>query len=566
MYVFGLVAYSGSALVGGLLAVALLVKYDRRQPAFSFGLFLLVIGFWAATYVGYLASSTEAWLLGFIQLSYLSVVTAPLVWLVFALRYTDREAWLSRRRLVLLSVVPAGVLALVWTAQHHPYFYAELAVRTVDGVQLLETPPAIGHRINIVYSYGLLLIGTGLIVSETVTNNQLYRRQSLVLLACLSAPWFANGLFHLGFRPIPTADLTPVVFVITGIPLAVIVQRAELAGFVPVAHERVFHTLDDPVFVVTTSNRVLDANRAAHELVATSDPVEEADLTEFLPETLLEGDDLHSDLDTAIECVLEVDGAPRQYLVRLRGTGSTGGTDPRGRILSLTDITVQKRQQESLEAKNEQLERLAGVVSHDLSTPLATAEGLVHLIRADLDSSQSEVNQSLADLDTVHGRLREFAEGLPALARESTDVKTPTDCNLETMAQDAWNVVETGDLQLAVETTCTLQADASRFQQAFENLFQNAVDHAVDGSAGATTVRIGQLQAGSGFYLEDDGPGIPAARREDMLAFGVSTGSGSGYGLAIVRTIVEAHGWSLSLTDGSDGGVRFEIETQPRAS
>ena len=75
------------------------------------------------------------------------------------------------RWLVLLSVVPAGVLALVWTAGHHSYFYAEPIVRTVDGVSLLETPPAIGHRINVVYSYGLLLIGTGLIVGETVTNN-----------------------------------------------------------------------------------------------------------------------------------------------------------------------------------------------------------------------------------------------------------------------------------------------------------------------------------------------------------------------------------------------------------
>ncbi|EMA59864.1 pas domain s-box [Halorubrum lipolyticum DSM 21995] len=564
MYVAGLVAYSGSALVGGLLAVALLVRYDRRKPAFAFGLFLLVIGFWAAAYVGYLASSTEVWLLGFIQLSYLSVVTAPIVWFAFALRYTDRGAWLSRRRLVLLSVVPAGVLALVWTAGSHSYFYTETVVRTVDGVSLLETPPAIGHRINVVYSYGLLLVGTGLIVGETVTNNRLYRRQSLVLLACLSAPWLANGLFHLGVQPIPTADLTPVVFVITGIPLAVIVQRAELAGFVPVAHERVFHTLDDPVFVVTTSNRVLDANRAARELVDATGPVVEADITEFLPEALLEDGALHSGLDTAMECAIEVDGTPRQYLGRLRGTGSRGETDPRGRILSLTDITVQKRQQESLEAKNEQLERLAGVVSHDLSTPLATAEGLVYLMKTDLDPSQSEIRRSLADLDTVHGRLREFAEGLPALARESTDVEAPTDCDLETTARAAWNVVETGDLRLVVESTRTFQADANRLQQAFENLFQNAVDHGVDGADGATTVRVGLLRAGSGFYLEDDGPGIPAARREDMLAFGVSTGSGSGYGLAIVRTIVEAHGWSLSLTDGSDGGVRFDVETRPR--
>jgi len=189
----------------------------------------------------------------------------------------------------------------------------------------------------------------------------------------------------------------------------------------------------------------------------------------------------------------------------------------------------------------------------------------LHLVRADLNSPSSEVDQSLADLESVHRRLRAFAEGLPALARESTDVETPTDCDLETVARAAWEVVNTGDLRLSVESTETLQADASRLQQAFENLFGNVVEHAVDGQIGATTVKIGQLPTNSGFYIEDDGPGIPAGRREDLLDFGVSTGSGSGYGLAIVRTIIEAHGWSLSVIDGTEGGARFEIETMPHA-
>jgi len=94
---------------------------------------------------------------------------------------------------------------------------------------------------------------------------------------------------------------------------------------------------------------------------------------------------------------------------------------------------------------------------------------------------------------------------------------------------------------------------------------------------GVTTVRVGTLEADDapraterpdttsplpdrvGFYVEDDGPGIPFERREYVLRFGVSTGSGSGYGLAIVRTIVEAHGWSLAVVDSSQGGARFEV-------
>jgi len=122
-------------------------------------------------------------------------------------------------------------------------------------------------------------------------------------------------------------------------------------------------------------------------------------------------------------------------------------------------------------------------------------------------------------------------------------------------------VVNTSDLRLAVESTETLQADASRLQQAFENLFVNAAEHARREHPRATTVRIGRLPTVSRFYFEDDGPSIRADRRDNLLAFEVSTGSGSGFGLAIVRTIVEAHGWSLSVTDSAEGGARFEIET-----
>ena len=575
MYVAGMIAYAGSALIGSLLAIALLVKYDRRQPSFTFGLFLLVIGFWAATYVGYLVASTEQWLLFFIQLSYLSVVSAPIVWVVFAIQYTDREAWLSLQRIVLLSIVPAGVLALVWTAPFHSLFYADTLVTTINGVVLLDTPPAVGHRINIIYAYGLLLIGSALIVAEIFTKNQLYRRQSLVLLACLSAPWVANAVFHLGMQPIPTADLTPVVFVLTGIPLAILVQRSELTGFVPIAHERVFHTLEDPVFVISSSNRILDANRAAHTLFDADFPtgsLEGSDITDVLPETLLSAGDLHPKLETAMECVITINGTSRQYIARVRRVYPNHKTQ-HGNIVSLTDITLQKRQQESVNAKNEQLERLASVISHDLSTPLATGESLLHLIKSDLDSPQAEVKQSIDDLETVHRRLRVFAEGLPTLARESTDVETPTNCDLECIARNAWEVVDTDDLTLSIDSTAQLWADASRLQQAFENLFTNVAEHGTTNNRtesdnnnrqpSATTVRIGQLSTGSGFYIEDNGPGIPVDRREDMLEFGVSTGSGSGYGLAIVRTIIEAHGWSLSITEGTTGGARFEIEIHP---
>jgi signal transduction histidine kinase len=76
--------------------------------------------------------------------------------------------------------------------------------------------------------------------------------------------------------------------------------------------------------------------------------------------------------------------------------------------------------------------------------------------------------------------------------------------------------------------------------------------------AGAVAVRVGTTDGG--FYVEDDGPGIPEADREGIFEAGYSTADGSsGFGLTIVREIAEAHGWSVAVTDGASGGARFEF-------
>ena len=61
-------------------------------------------------------------------------------------------------------------------------------------------------------------------------------------------------------------------------------------------------------------------------------------------------------------------------------------------------------------------------------------------------------------------------------------------------------------------------------------------------------------------YEKDDGPGIPAERHEEVFDPGhSSTSGGTGFGLTIVKRVTEAHGWTVSVTDGSEGGARFEL-------
>ena len=78
----------------------------------------------------------------------------------------------------------------------------------------------------------------------------------------------------------------------------------------------------------------------------------------------------------------------------------------------------------------------------------------------------------------------------------------------------------------------------------------------------ALTVRVGALSDAEGFYVADDGEGIPAGERERVFEAGYSTTEeGTGLGLGIVDRIARAHGWEADVASSASGGARFEFRT-----
>ena len=76
-----------------------------------------------------------------------------------------------------------------------------------------------------------------------------------------------------------------------------------------------------------------------------------------------------------------------------------------------------------------------------------------------------------------------------------------------------------------------------------------------DTTTAGLTVTLGRHA--DGFYVEDDGSGVPPEERDEVFDYEFSTDEdGTGLGLAIVEAIARAHGWSVGMTEGSDGGAR----------
>ncbi|WP_241692730.1 ATP-binding response regulator [Haloarcula salina] len=220
--------------------------------------------------------------------------------------------------------------------------------------------------------------------------------------------------------------------------------------------------------------------------------------------------------------------------------------------LTAMDITDRKRQERELQRQRDRLDEFASVVSHDLRNPLTVAEGHLDLAMEDCDS------QRLADVARAHDRMRSLVDDLLALARDGRLVDDPDPVPLSVVVDACWDSVETGAAALVVDTDRTVRADEVRLKQLFENLIRNAVEHAGDD----VTVTVGDVDEPDrwGFYVEDDGPGIPAEDREAVVDAGYTTvESGTGFGLAIVKQVADAHGWALTITECEEGGARFEV-------
>ncbi len=316
--------------------------------------------------------------------------------------------------------------------------------------------------------------------------------------------------------------------------------------------------------------------------------------------------------------------ADRLFLMLVGGTvGVAAGT------VAGTAEVRQRQAARAARRERERLESFASVVSHDLRNPLEVARGYLQ------NAFETGDPDHLIRVKEALERMDELIEDSLSLARKGTVVEDSQPVDLASVANDAWDVVDTGDAALSCPDPGVVEADEPRLRELLENLFRNAVEHgstspdsqtrhdavehgstsppsraredaagtssgepsvadapedavghgrpaddevAADAAATGATAGPGQtatttadggpsltITVGAtddGFYVADDGVGIPPDERDAVFDRGHTTDpDGSGLGLAIVETIAEAHDWTVSVGESDAGGARFEFET-----
>lgn len=212
-------------------------------------------------------------------------------------------------------------------------------------------------------------------------------------------------------------------------------------------------------------------------------------------------------------------------------------------------------------------------VSHELRTPLTQIRMFAETLLLDRVRSDEERQRSLEIIDQEARRLSHLVDNVLLFSRGERGT-----LQLYIREHDASAVIRETieqfmplassrrvDVTTELPDTLTVRVDADAWKQVLINLLENAVKYGPVGQ----TVRVSAAAGDDVFRMEvdDEGPGVPQARREEVWQKFVrlerdrgTHKAGTGIGLAVVREIVSQHGGRCWVEDAPNRGARFVVE------
>jgi len=555
------------------LAVYTFQRYfdaNRQNLLVAFAAHMVaIVLFQTATFTEMVVESPD------VMLRVINLSTAVFIWLAlytllwFVLIYSDNEQWVNRWTVGMAGV---HILTLVSIVTVWPEFLYDVdgvisqGSITVFGLTTIEhtvLDRQLTWRFQVLAALGI----AAHLTAGGILGRYLYDKRAVVstghvltLIVAFVTPSFVVGLTTIQLLPLG-AGFTDLGLGITAIAFGTAVFRYRLLDIGSIGRDLTIRSLTDPVVIVDIENRVVDSNPAARLLVG-HETANGMDLDQFFEEYPSVFERLQEDV-SGEEVTLVFDTT--EQLFQFQVTPITDSYDEVvGKLVVLHNITELKERERTLEQQNERLEKFTSVVSHDLRNPLSIAQGYAELAETTGDPSH------FATLHDAHKRMQTMIEELLILAQTGDTIEETELISVADHVRNTWKTTDTKDAQLdlKIPDTYELSTNPELLQHIFENLFRNAAEHgskqqaeSVDTAATVmiTTGVINREGSMGGFYVEDDGTGIPPGIRDRIFDHGFSGGDGTGFGLSIVADFVAAHGWQIEASESETGGARFEI-------
>lgn len=494
--------------------------------------------------------------------SYLGVVTIPVAWLIFTIRFTKSDRYLGHKKSLLLFLIPAITILMLWTNDLHHLMISDFGFVKVDQMTILDTTYGSWFWIHAVYSYSLFLLGTLLLVKRLFGLSQILRNQSVLILIAISVPLVMNILYTFRLCPTYPIDVTILSFIFTGLLCFFGMFRYRLFELIPAARNAVIEDMSGILIVLDNKNHIIDMNSAAINIINVKDRDFIGKLVfDFLGELSSFFIKYEHVLKAEEKICLMLHGSKKHYDLKITPLYDNKNKLI-GKFLILHDITILEEAIENLKESRKAAEdaskaksRFLATMSHEIRTPLNGIIGMTELlapsIHTEEDGEYLQTVQSCSSslLDLVNDIL-DFSK-IEAGKMELEKADIDLDGLVETTVKSFSHKAREKDLALSCSADDTipkkLVGDGVRVRQILMNLIGNAVKFTEKGriEVQARLIKHESRQAFVEFSVSDTGIGIPedkiAGLFESFQQMDSSTTrkfGGTGLGLAIVKSLV----------------------------
>ncbi len=350
--------YSIAFLCAMLISTtAAFFAWQRRSAPGGVLLFLMLVAVaqWAVSDV-LEASAVEVSVKFFWSaFSYLGAHTTPPLFLLFVFRFTYKDKWITRRNVALLFVIPVITILLAATNEWHHWTWVSV------------TPSSIGNNmymyhhgrwfvVSTAYLVLLLVSGSLLLLEFAWHRKEIYRVQSLGMVAAVGTALLGFTIYLLPVNPFPGMDLTLVGLTLTGVIFLILRLRYQLLDVIPVAHEALVEVMADGLIVLDEFNRIVDINPAARTLLGLEKhSVIGQPAADVLSQWVELGKHLQDPGTLAFEFAFDT---PQQHYVDARVSDLINRNGVlTGRLILLHDISRRKGIEQALQRANRELQK-----------------------------------------------------------------------------------------------------------------------------------------------------------------------------------------------------------------
>jgi signal transduction histidine kinase len=572
-----------------ILNMAYLSWKRRELPiAISYGLGMLAGAFYTFGYAFEILSTSLDSIRFWLRVEYIGIPFGSILWISMVLQNTGRQAFVRKRVVLLLLVIPITTLVAHYTNEAHHLFYKSMTMDRSGSFPVVSLVKGPLYWVHVTYSYTLFIMGMGFIIQMYRKATPQMKKQTALMMIGSCGPYGGTLLYLSGVNmPI---DFTPFGFVFSGVFYMWGIYQFNMLRLAPFALQKVFELMQDAVIVLDLDNCIAGFNQSASQAIKSlnhknmvGQPA--AHIFSLYPKLLerLMKQELFSDHQAQITGQADA----KFYNVHL-SLICDNNQKPIGKMLLLSDVTETVHYEERLLDNARQMaelntfkDKMFNVVAHDIRDPLAVLINLMELLEEEMqtcaeshDEIVHEMGQQIQNTFTLVESLLDWFQ-----SQRGGMVFNPVIRDLAHTVQTNVRLMQVRSVGKNIKIISEISdnlfvfADKEMLDLIIRNLLSNAIKFTEYG--GYIRLKADHADDKIIVSVSDTGSGIPADQADSLLqeaypvsSLGTAGERGVGLGLTLCREFVRLNGGEIwfdsALAQGST--FYFSIPAPPKYS